>query len=109
MTTPLTTAIEANGELLMSTFEAPIEGLWMVEGGWLYKPDGNPLAEGVPQTGGRAAKEALMADLAATLNAASALLNKIEDNPTLFFGMEDTCQDEFDDLRSLLAKARGEA
>jgi hypothetical protein len=42
---------------------------------------------------------ATAANLVAALNAASALLDKIEDNPTLFFGMEDTCQDEFDDLR----------
>jgi len=42
--------------------------------------------------------------LAAALNAAQALLDKLYDNPTLFFGMEDTCQDECDDLRDALAK-----
>ena len=42
---------------------------------------------------------------ASLLSAAQALVDRIEDNPALFFGMEDTCQDEFNDLRSAISKA----
>jgi len=33
------------------------------------------------------------------------LTDKIEDNPTLFFGMEDTCQDEWQEACEVLAEA----
>ena len=46
---------------------------------------------------------ASMARLALVLNAAQSLIEKIEDTPALFFGMEDTCEDEFAALREGLA------
>lgn len=55
---------------------------------------------------------ASMARLALVLNAAQSLIEKIEDTPALFFGMEDTCEDEFAALREGLAAldcAQGQA
>lgn len=73
----------------------------------VYGPHG-PIAEIFPQNsstyeGARASRKDKTVALAKLLNSAEALLEKLYDNPTLFFGMEDTCIDEVDDLRSALA------
>lgn len=60
------------------------------------------IRDGESPEAARSRTNAIMTQLAAALNAARALIDKIEDNPTLFFGMEDTCIDEFDDLRNAL-------
>ncbi|MBK3776329.1 hypothetical protein GAY31_19605 [Azospirillum brasilense] len=52
-----------------------------------------------------AIQSVLTGDYARTLAALSALVEKIEDNPALFFGVEDTCADEFQEAQELLAKA----
>ncbi len=51
-----------------------------------------------------AIQSVLTGDYAHTLAALSALVEKIEDNPALFFGAEDTCADEFQEAQELLAK-----
>ncbi len=63
---------------------------------------GLPIASRVTLRNGEDSN-ASMARLALVLNAAQSLLEKIEDTPALFFGMEDTCEDEFLTLREGLA------
>lgn len=54
-----------------------------------------------------AIQSVLTGDYARTLAVISALVEKIEDNPALFFGAEDTCADEFQEAQELLAKVAG--
>lgn len=51
-----------------------------------------------------AIQSVLTGDYARTLAALSTLVEKIEDNPALFFGVEETCADEFQEAQELLAK-----
>ena len=73
---------------------------------WVYYADRMPLTTIVPcyANGGRdrAREDMLAANLAKLINSAAALVSIIEENPALFFGMEDTCRSEFDDVAEAL-------
>lgn len=85
------------------------EGDWLqgAHGAIAVAPPKVPLnGESIDQT--RARYQGQLSHVADALNAARALLGRIEDNYTLFFGMEDTCQDEFNELSDALTSLAGE-
>ena len=100
----------APDELLPVTQASNAEGDWLQSqnGAIAVAPPKVPLdGESFDQT--RARYQGRLSQVAEALNAARALLDRIEDNPTLFFGMEDTCQDEFNELSDALNSLAGEA
>ena len=83
------------------TPDAVREPTYVATDGILDNPAGFPIACRMSLQQ-HESRNASMERLASALNAASALIDKIEDTPSLFFGMEDTCEDEFATLRDAL-------
>lgn len=74
----------------------------LAESDYVFYPDHMPFAVMAPcfadGARDRARENMLAANLATLIDRAADLVARIKDSPSLFFGMEDTCRDEFEDV-----------
>lgn len=74
----------------------------LAERDYIFYPDHMPFAVVAPcfadGARDREREDLLAANLAKLIDRAADLVARIEDSPAIFFGMEDTCRDEFEDV-----------